>query len=441
MKLELGYINNLKQEQTQKQKLTMTPKLQEAIKLLQFSTLELKEYLKEEMMDNPLLELDANSARGNYVKYGGEEIDYENFVAKDTTLEEYLLKQLNLLISDRLEKKIAKQIIGNLNHYGFFTDINSVSQELEVTKKEVKAVLAKIKKLRPAGVGASGVKESLIIQLDDLKEDDNARKIELCQQIVNNYWEELDKNQIRKIATGLKVKPVRAQKLIDLIKSLNQNPIKKFQRQETNNYLEADIIIKKNKDKYVIIMEESSFPTLYINEYYRKLLKKNASEENRSYLKEKLDSALWLKKSIEQRRQTIYRIVEEIIDWQKDFLDKGIDFLKPMTMQKIADRIEMHQSTVSRAVNNKNLQTPQGLFPMKFLFSEGIKTNKQNLSVVSIKNRLQDLIAAENKKNPLSDRQLKERLKEEGIDISRRTVASYRKELKIPSSRQRKRYE
>ncbi|MGM0501422.1 MAG: RNA polymerase factor sigma-54 [Bacillota bacterium] len=437
--MELSYTIDIKQEQ--KQNLTMTPKLQLAINLLQFSTLELVEYIKEEIIDNPLLELESNyeSLINNYVRYDGEEINYENFIAKELTLEEYLLQQLNLVNRNKKEKEIAKQIIGNLGQYGFFTDIENVEEELDVSRKKVLKVLEEIKGLKPSGIAACGVKESLLIQLNNLN-NFNTKEIELSKKIIEDHWEELDKNQVKKIAKRLKIKPTQAQHLIDLIKSLNPNPIKEFNSKEGNEYLKADIFIKKNKNEYVIIMEEASFPTLKINNYYRKLLKKEDSKENKKYLKEKLDSALWLIKSIEQRRQTIYKIVKAIIFLQQDFLKKGVEFLEPMTMKEVANEIEMHQSTVSRAVNGKYIQTPQGLFPLKFLFSEGLEGESKKVSTIKIKKWLERLIDNEDKSNPLSDRQLAEKMKDKGVAISRRTIAAYRKELKISSSRQRKRY-
>ncbi|AGB42412.1 RNA polymerase sigma-54 factor [Halobacteroides halobius DSM 5150] len=442
--MELNYTTNLYQEQQQKQELAMTPKLQQAIKLLQYSTLELQEFIEDKMMENPLLELDDNydPQSNNYIKQNGDDFNYEKFVAQELTLEEHLLKQLSLVTTSKLEKKIGEQIIGNLDQSGFFSSLEEVINQLEVTRKEVNKVLAKIKQFDPAGIGARDIQESLLIQLDNLKTSDNNTQIGLAKQIINGYQAELNNNQVRKISQGLSIEPKVTQQLIDLIKSLSPIPADRFKKKANNIYIEPDIIIKQISGKYVIIMDQASFPTIHINSYYRNLLKKqNAAKQSKDYIEDKLKSAMWLIKSIEQRRQTVYNIVRAIINLQQDFLKRGIKYLKPMTMQQIADEIKMHESTVSRATSNKYIQTPQGLFPMKFLFSKAIKTGDQKVSAVSIKKEVEDLVANEDKNNPLSDRELKDKLEARGVTISRRTIAKYRTELKIPSSRKRKRYD
>ncbi|GAB6137242.1 RNA polymerase factor sigma-54 [Halanaerobaculum tunisiense] len=441
--MKLDYRTGLRQKQQQKQELTMTPKLRQAINLLQLSSLELKDHLAEEMLDNPLLELEEEyKAPGDsYVANNEEKVDYENFVAAELTLEEYLEKQLHLVVANKQEKEIGEEIIGSLDQAGFFTELIEVANRLNVSQEQVQEVVVKVQQLDPAGIAASDVQESLLLQLDRLEDPTNQEQIKLARQIIIDYQEELDKNQISKIARGLKIEASSVQQLVDLIKSLTPLPAEKFKQQEGNNYLEPDVVIKETTDDYLIFLNQTSFPTLHINSYYRKLLKQGADKQSQDYLADKLDSALWLIKSIEQRRQTVYNIVEEIISLQQEFLAKGVKHLQPMTMAQIAERIEMHESTVSRATSNKYIQTPQGLFPFKFLFTAGIDTSQGKVSVVSIKEHLKEVVANEDKHQPLSDRQLSEELETAGIDISRRTVAKYRQELKIPSSRQRKRYD
>ncbi len=436
--MKLGYQLNLKQEQ----KLVMTPKLQQAIKILQLSILELNDYVEEEMIENPLLELDDyNLSTGSYSGYNDEEVNYENFIAKELTLDEHLTQQLNLVVDNSLEREIGYYIIGNLDESGFFNDLSGVAKELGVTEEEVNKVLKKIKGFEPAGIATSGIKESLVVQLDNLKGSRSKEEIRLAQEIVVNYLQEVSKNQIKKIAGKLKIDLKKVQSLVDLIKLLAPIPADKFEERVANNYLEPDVIIKKVNKRYIIIMNQASFPTLRINKYYKNLLRQKKAEGNlKDYMEEKLDAALWLIKSIGQRRRTIHNIVQEIINLQREFLDKGLKYLKPLRMKDIAKKIDMHESTVSRATDNKYVQTPQGLFPMKFFFSEGIEGIEDDLSAVSVKKIMRDYISCEDKSKPLSDQKLASKLQEEGINIARRTVAKYRKGMKIPSSRKRKRY-
>ncbi|MCK8816717.1 RNA polymerase factor sigma-54 [Natroniella sulfidigena] len=440
--MELNYGLDVKQEQ----QLVMTPKLQQAIELLQLSSLELKDYIDEEMLENPLLELedDYDSSATDYANYTADqdEFNYENFVAKELTLDEYLRQQLKLVVTNSSEEEIGKQIIGNLDQSGFFNDTARLATELEVAVSQIEVVLEKIKRFDPIGIATSGMEEALLTQLEELKSKKNKQEIELAKEVVDTHLEEVSKNQVRKIAKSLKIKPIHAQQVIDLIKTLDPVPANKFRKEITDNsYIEPDIVVRKVNDRYVTILNDFSFPTLRISKYYKKLLAKNKSkDELQGYMEEKLESALWLVKSIEQRRRTVYNIVQELIDVQHEFLEKGLKYLKPLTMKEVAERIEMHESTVSRATSNKYIQTPYGLFSMKFLFSGSIKTKGGQVSAVSVKQQLQEVVDNEDPNKPLSDQKISQKLAERGIDISRRTVAKYRKELKIPSSRMRKRY-
>ncbi|TDX59134.1 RNA polymerase factor sigma-54 [Orenia marismortui] len=431
---------NLKQEQ----KMIMTPKLQQAIELLQFSTLELRDYIEEEIIDNPLLELeDIYSSSANYSGeyYSQEGINYQNFIADRPSLDEYLCQQLYLVADNKLEEEIGQYIIGNLDDSGFFTDKEKVKEELKVSDKEIEVILSKIKKFQPLGIAANNMEESLLLQLDNLTAELDIQDINLAKKIICDYLSELSKNQVSIIAKKLSLELDHAQKLIDLIKSLTPIPVEGFNDLYNNSYLEPDVILKRVKGDYIIIMDERSFPTLRINRYYKKILEQGKSEvELQDYVNEQLNSALWLIKSIEQRRRTIYNIVQAIIDLQRDFLAGGLEYLKPMTMQEVADAIDMHESTVSRATSDKYIQTPHGLFEMKFFFSESIKTKSGFISAVSVKQKLKTIIEEEDKAKPLSDQKIVDKLKAMNIDISRRTIANYRKELSIPSSRQRKRY-
>ncbi|MBM7556814.1 RNA polymerase factor sigma-54 [Halanaerobacter jeridensis] len=442
MQLQQNLAPQQKQEQVQKQKLVMTPKLRQSIGLLQLSTLDLQDYINDKLMDNPLLELEEEYSSTDNESYNSQNDDYnyENFVAEKLSLNDFLLQQLHLITANKREEKIGEQIIGSLDEYGFFNDLEVVSQDLGVEKEEVKKVLEKIKEIAPTGIATSGFKEALIAELKKYSDNYSAEKIELAEKIIQDHLEDLKNNKIKKIAKSLKVKPLVIQELGDLINVLNPIPRSKYNDEAASNYLQPDIIVEEHANNYDIVMTEESFPTLRINAKYKRLLKERETKEIQDYLAEKLDSALWLIKSIEQRRRTIYSIVEEIIEQQAEFFQSGIKKIQPLSMAEVAEEIDKHESTVSRATDNKNIQTDYGIFPLKFFFSEGIKCGNREVSVTSIKEYLKDIIKNEDKKQPLSDSKLAKKLKECGISISRRTVAKYRKELKIPSSRKRKRY-
>ena len=444
MQLQQKITAQQKQEQLQKQDLIMTQQLRQAIGLLQLSALDLKEYIDDKLMDNPLLELDreyeTNSFSNCSYNSQEDEYNYENFVPEKLSLNEFLLQQLKLVTSDQQEQMIGEQIIGNLDEYGFFNELELLSEELEVELAEIKEVLHKIQTIAPTGIATSGVKEALIAQLKEYSSNCSNHEIKVAKNIIKDHLEDLKNNKIKKIAKSLKVKPLLVQRLSDLISLLNPIPKFEYEEEAVSSYLEPDIIIEKHGGKYEIIMTQESFPVLRINAKYRRLLKQRETKEIQDYLAEKLNSALWLIKSIEQRRRTIYKIVEEIIDQQRGFLKNGIKSLQPLSMSEVAEKINRHESTVSRATDNKYIQTDYGIFPLKFFFSEGIKSGSQKVSVTSIKEYLKDIIKEENKNDPFSDRELVDQLEKLDISISRRTVAKYRKELKIPSSRKRKRY-
>ncbi len=431
---KLDYNLDIKQNQ----QLVMTSELRQAIELLQYSSLELNEFINKELLDNPILELDDNYTASTPIS-SSQEINYENFVSKELSLQEHITNEFYLVATDKLEKKIGKYIIGNLDQSGFFQNINSVAQEQGVSKSKVEKVLEKIKFLEPIGVASSGIKEFLLLQLEVFKEFDY-EKVNLAQKIVNNYLDELAKNQLKKIGKELKINVSYVQKLVDLIRSLKSTPAENFVDKLENKYVKADITIKKVNTRYEIIMDKSSFPTLRINSYYKKLLSKD-KEEGKEYIEERLNSALWLIKSIEQRRATIRKIIKDIINYQYEFLEYGLKYLRPMTMKEVANRIEVHESTVSRATSNKYIQTPYGLFKFKFFFSEAVKGQQGEVSAIAAKEELKGIIAQEDKSRPLSDQKISSKLKKLGIYISRRTIAKYRSELMIPSSRLRRRYD
>lgn len=451
---------------TQKQELVMTPKLQQAIKLLQLSRMELVDYLEDKLLENPILELEeevageedlaeeeedfedldweeyfADSSSDYNVNYQQEDYNYENFVAASLTRDEYLNNQLQLLDLTAQQKEIGKYIIGSLDEDGFLErEVAELAAELGVSEEKFLEVLKEIQQFEPVGIAAQSLQESLLIQL---AEWEAGRKKELALKMVEEHFDLLIENKVKKLAKKLGIKPTESQRIVDLIKTLNPSPASIFQESGGTKYLEPDLIIEKINQQYVVFMNQTPVPKLRINSYYQKLLKNfDSSSKAKEYLEEKMSSAMWLIKSIEQRRLTIYKIAKAIVELQKEFFEKGLKHLKPLTMEEVAQEIDMHESTVSRATTKKYAQTPHGLFELKFFFTSGVKTkNGGNISAVSIKKMIEDIIKEEDVTKPLSDQKIADQLSDLGAPVSRRTVAKYRNQLGIASSVQRRRYE
>ena len=449
----------------QKQQLIMTPKLQQAIKLLQLSTVELKQSLEEELLANPVLELqqtaaddkeelpDSNGeedleweeyfANSNYSYQSSndkqkQEVNFEDFGARPENLEEHLNHQLQLLISSPQEEKIGEYIIGNLNDKGFLElGVEEIARDLSLSLEKVNSVLSLVQSLDPLGIAAPDLKSSLLMQLKALNTDTL-----LAEKIISNHFHDLGQHRIKELAEELGVSRGEIQQALDLIMTLNPYPAANFNSQKEGvKFLKPDLIVQEIEGKFYILTNDFG-PRLRINAYYRKLLRNMDHQQAQQYLKERLDSALWLIRAIEQRRLTIYRTMEAIIDFQRSFFSRGIKYLRPLTMQQVAEQIGVHESTVSRATTNKYVQTAHGLFELKFFFASGIHRHQgQDLAATSIKKMIEDLIKREDKASPLSDQKIVERLAQEGIRLSRRTVAKYRQQLSIPSSTRRRRYD
>ncbi|MGM0411562.1 MAG: RNA polymerase factor sigma-54 [Bacillota bacterium] len=440
--MDLGLSLNLEQ----KQELVMTPQLQMAIELLQFSSQELEDYVDEELKNNPLLEKDkdekgeelderianqySSPSYTSAVSNKNDENNYENFVSYEPNLLEHLENQLYQVLSDE-EMEIGKYILGNLDQSGFLAvSPEKISENLDCSLEKVIDIKEKINYLDPVGVAACNLKESLLIQLDNLMINTKT-----AEKVVKNCFDYLVEKDFDKIMKKVEKDEDKVLGAINLIKTLNPRPAAAFNEKHNTKYITPDIVIKKVNDDFVVVINEKASPILRINPQYYKMMQKSRGDDTHDFLKKKFKSALWLIKSIEQRRITVYRIAQAIVEKQEEFLRKGIKYVKPMTMQDIADEIEMHESTVSRATSEKYIQTPQGIYDFKFFFSSGVN----NVSSISIKAMIREYIENEDKDSPLSDSKLAEELKEkEGMKLSRRTIAKYRNEMGIPSSLKRK---
>lgn len=460
--MKLGY--NLALEQVQK--LIMTPELRQAIQLLQFNSQELNEYLKERIEENPMLdpvndeleyenidnyssekdEIDWKEYIGKYDDVGympqkdknAKEYNYENFIGYSLSLRENLLFQLNVSVVNEEDLRIGEIIIENIDKNGYLiSDINQIAMDLNVEVQKVENVLSIIQTFDPVGIGSRNLEECLLIQINnDKSRNPNADKI------IKKYLKDLANNRLSKIAKELNIELKEVQEIYDYIKTLEPKPGRCFSDNSDNvKYIIPDATIEFVDGEYIILLNDVTAPRLNINKFYREMLRKENESEATEFLNEKLNSALWIIRSIEQRRMTIYNVVKSILKFQMNFFEIGEKGLKPLTLKEVAEDINMHESTVSRATNGKYVQTPRGLYELKYFFCSGISTNQgEDISSTSIKAIIKEIIEGEDPSKPYSDQKISNILKRRGINISRRTVAKYRDELKISSSSVRKRY-
>jgi len=486
---------------TQKQKLVLTPQLYQAINILQLNLIELKDLINEELINNPLLEViqetgsitekanqeenalnqteEPNERReennfDNWLSYlkekqyrplqdrtvAGEENRYENFIYYKESLQDYLLVQLGTAVSSDVNYKIGEYLIGNIDDNGYLTiSLDNVSLDLNIKRNIIEKILSLIQSFDPPGVGARSLEECLLLQAKYLSINDLR-----IEKIIKNHLNNLARKSYSKIAKDLQISVSEVQSLADIIKkSFDPKPGRGVGDLKGVKYILPDLIImRKIGGGYRVILNDIYLPQLKVNIHYKKMLetsnnispydegkliKKGSISDHKTkdakkYIEEKLNAAKWLIKSIEQRKRTIYRIAETLIECQKDFLDKGILFVKPLTLKEVADRLNIHESTVSRAIHNKIVQTPRGLLKMKFLFSKGVdKKSGDAVSNDKVKKLIKEYINNEDCLKPWSDQKLADLLSEKrGINISRRTIAKYREILKIPPSNLRKRF-
>ena len=472
--MKLGY--DLTIEQTQK--LTMTPELIQAIQILQFNTQELDEFVQEELMQNPVLEFDRNAEerpkdevskteeldakacekadfdlrekvkeaeyddisyrQWEYSRDRDDEYSYEQFVSKDETLEDVLLLQLTFSSLKGEELKIGRFLIEAIDDNGYLTvSTEEVAKVFHVDTEKVEAILDVIQTFEPAGVGARTLKECLIIQLAAKGLLD-----ETVEFIISNHLEDLGENKLSKVAKVLGLPIAQVQMVCDLIRSLEPKPGRCFSSGNSVKYITPDVVVEKIDDNYQVITNEYSAPRLMVSPYYSNLARTAVDDAELSkYLNEKYNAALWLIKSIEQRKQTIFNVVDAVIRHQRDFLDHGTQYLRTLTLKQVADDLGIHESTVSRAINGKYMQTPRGVFEIKYFFSSGVTgSDGEGVSSNSIKSMIKEIIDSEDPKAPYSDQDMVSLLSDRGIEISRRTVAKYREGLNILSSSKRRRY-
>lgn len=469
-------------DQRQVQRLILAPALQQAIKLLPLTNLELIEIIDTELSQNPMLEVEeevsekvsdkepketAGEEKAEEKERGEETTDeeisefaayfqeyfddgfrthfyekkeapvLENIISKSPSLWDHLNWQANLTFFDKKEKEIAYYIIGNINEDGYLVvSLEEIAKETESSLEEIDVVRAKIRKFDPVGVGSLSLKEALLTQMDYLQvEDDVTRKI------VDDCLPLLEKSDYSQLAKELAIPLPDVKVHVDVIKHLDPAPGRKYSQEKTF-YVIPDIIVSKEDDELKITLNDEGMPHLRLNSYYKKLLAKAAQEnpEAHKFLKDKMKKAFWFLRSLDQRNRTIYKVAKFIVDKQKDFIERGIEYLKPLTLMELAQDIGVHESTAGRVVANKFMMTPRGVFPLKYFFHKSIAGDYgEGISSLRIKERIKRLVDNEDREQPLSDIEIGETLAKENFRIARRTVAKYRSQLKIPPSHIRKR--
>jgi len=479
-------VLEIKQTPKLVQQLVITPQLQQAIRLLQLTRLELVDLISQEMKENPLLEETEEgreSPEGETtapqqeeaevppepevtpeVKGTGEGVDefdwesylensnltpfqksspdgeerpsFENFLTKRTTLTDHLWWQLQLSHFTEEEREAGTWIIGNLDEDGYLKiSLEEICSETNLSMEMVEKVLRGIQQFDPVGVASRDLKECLLIQL----EQKNPRDA-IAEKIVSEHLSLLKNRNYPAIAKRLGISLDRVNRAASLISRLDPKPGKAFGGEVVQEII-PDVYVYKVEGDYVINLNDDGIPRLKINSLYRNILNGSrlTPEGDRKYIQDKLRSALWLIRSIHQRQRTIYKVAKSIVKFQREFLDRGIQFLKPLVLRDVAEDIQMHESTISRVTHNKYVHTPQGIYELKFFFNAGItSTQGEAMASESVKNLVREIIAKEDPRKPYSDEKLVRILQGMNIHIARRTVSKYREMMKILSSNERR---
>ena len=491
------------------QKLVMTPQLQQAIKLLQLSRLELQQTLEQHLVENPLLEdlalesqeeesasvgeedsdkVKAVEAEGtgesddiqptvkeseplsaeewdnilgndwrpsqrDEVSWGDEEFpSYEQTLTKPTSLEEYLDWQLRLSSLEGYDRDIGRIIIGNLDENGYLRlPLAELGEDAKCSLEDLERVLRKIQTFDPPGVGAKDLAECLLIQLEHIPQDETELAdhihpnvpMSVVSAILKDHLVDLQKKRYQVVAKTLGVTLEEVYEAVRVIESLEPKPGRPY-FSDSNSIIIPDVYVVKYEGEWVVLLNEDGLPRLRISPYYRRLLSHSGEDSGttKTYLEEKLKGAQWIIRSIDQRNKTIVKVVTSLVKFQEAFLEKGIQYLRPLVLKQVADDVGMHESTISRVTTNKYVHCPQGILELKFFFNAGIQradNRGEDMSSVTVREMIREMVAQEEAANPLKDQEIVSKLHQKNILIARRTVAKYRAELHIASASQRKR--
>ncbi len=472
----------------QSQRVVMTPLLQQAIQLLQLSTLELQEVVQKELLENPMLEEvtpdtpettdgpatadtppaptvepitaetpptterqtdelpfdftavmsaadDDHEERSLVSQEDREDLPFENVIRTQISLADHLDEQLRFATEDATVRRIGAEIIGNLDEDGYLrAELEEIAQRCAVSADEVAKVVELVQGFDPPGVAARSIQECLLLQLrrDPLPDP-------VSVEIIEAHFDDLSRRRYQDIARAMKLPLDRIMESVEEIMGLEPKPGRRFGGNDSR-YIVPDVFVYKLGTEYTVVLNEDGIPRLRVNGLYRSLLRTPGSgDEAKQYVEQKLRSALWLIKSVDQRQRTLRKVTQSIVKFQRDFLDRGLSHLRPLSLRDVGEDIGMHESTISRVTTNKYVETPQGLFELKYFFHSGIASGDgEMVSSVSVKKMIQDILAAEDPAKPQSDQEVAQALQKRGLTIARRTVAKYREELGILPSHQRR---
>lgn len=473
----LGMDQRLVQKQTQR--LMITQKMQQAIHILQLNSLELERYIQQELEANPVLDQvqkepvaePAAPSQTTTAEDAREEFDesfdlddfasqwdrryregrdmshnpdmddrrqyYQDSITKEESFSARLLTQLRLAAPDEKIYALGERIIGDIDERGYFTgSLEEIAREQQVAVEDMERALQLIQRFEPTGVGARDVVECLLLQAN--VEYPNEPQL---RTLIEDHLDALEKRQIPKIAKAMNIPAERVEELKDMLAKLNPWPGYEYSS-DPPQYVTPDVTVEKVDGQYVVYLSDERLPDLRINAEYEQMARqKTIGREEKQFLREKVESARWLIRNVEQRKNTILRIARAIVDVQEEFLDKGIEHIKPLTLQEIAEKVGIHEATVSRGTRGKYMQTPQGLFELKFFFSPGLRRDTgEAQSSKSVQSAVKKIIDEEDKANPLSDQKIADILRQQGLNIARRTVTKYREALGILTSSLRKAY-
>ena len=475
----------MRQQMKLTQQLVMTPQLQQAIKLLQLSRIELQELVSQELEENPILEesleeepskeialveaqeneppplaeseqfkevtagsetireMDWDSYLDGYNYSSGEQQysddedrpSFENLLTKKGTLVDHLLWQLNMSKFDESESRIGAEIIGNIDDDGYLrSTVEDIARSCECEEDTVASVLSRIQDFDPPGVAARDLRECLLIQVQQL-----GLQGSVVDLILRSHLKDLETRRYKQIARALNVSLQDILTAAKVISSLDPKPGHIFASEDIH-YISPDIFVYKVGDDYVVVLNDEGLPALKINPFYSESRVREMDSGAEEYVSDKMRSAMWLIKSIHQRQRTILKAAKSIVKFQREFFEKGIEHLRPLVLRDVAEDIGMHESTISRVTTNKYMHTPQGIFEMKYFFNSAISVSGGDfIASESVKRKIKELIEAEDPRKPLSDQTLAEMLATGNINIARRTVTKYREMLRIGSSSERKR--
>ncbi|MCA1932460.1 MAG: RNA polymerase factor sigma-54 [Calditerrivibrio sp.] len=458
-KLNLGLQTKLGQ------KLLITPQMKQSLNILQMTVTELSTEIDNILLENPVLEIIENKEEANvsdkeidsyletlkkiewddffsdrddfkYVSSDDEEVDFEKFVSRTPSLEEHLLFQLKILGLSDSDYEIGRYIIGNLDETGYLDiPIGQIASDLSVDVEDVNRVLGYIQDFDPSGIAATSLSGCVAKQLEEtgaFKED-----IKLIVEMIEHHYPLIEKNDLDRLSIVLGISREYVEDLIDMIRHTDPKPGLKFNNQ--TNYVVPDVYVIKKGDTLEVLPNDDSIPSLKLNGYYIKMLKsKDIDKQTYDYVSEKVKNALWVLKSLNQRKTTIVSVMEAIVKFQREFFFNGFESLKPLKLRDISDYIGIHESTISRVTSGKYVMTEFGVLEIKTFFVKGFQTDFGNVTTDSIRGMIKALIDDEDKSKPLSDQKISEILSKKGINIARRTVAKYREEMAIPSTADRK---